>query len=143
MTRSLFNRREFFRSTVVAAAGAAIPCWFSANSARAEPSEAKIKVFMHWDMEGTSGLFSRQQAWYKEKGVKPEVAEEGIKLLIADVNSAAEAALKAGVDQLIVCDTHGGGGNFRPAGHARRPPHHLSLQEPRLRGQVASLDART
>jgi D-amino peptidase len=115
MPRSLSNRREFFRSTfAAAAAGASLPWWFSARSAGAEQSKAKIKVFMHWDMEGTSGLFNGQQAWYKEKGVKPEVAEEGIRLLIADVNNAAEAALKAGVDQLIVCDTHGGGGNFRP-----------------------------
>ena len=66
-------------------------------------------------MEGTSGLFKREQTWYKEKGVPKEVAEEGIKLLIADVNAAAAAALKAGADRVIVCDTHGGGGNFRPA----------------------------
>jgi len=38
----------------------------------------QIKIFMHWDMEGTSGLFTRQHAWDKEKGVTPEVAEEGI-----------------------------------------------------------------
>ncbi len=32
--------------------------------------------------------------------------------MIADINSAAEAALEAGVDELIVCDTHHGGGNI-------------------------------
>ena len=76
MPRSLSHRREFFRSTfaaAAAAAGASLPWWFSARRAGAEPGKAKIKVFMHWDMEGTSGLFTRQQAWYKEKGVKPEV----------------------------------------------------------------------
>jgi D-amino peptidase len=112
MSRRIFTRREFFRSTI--ALGAAAPCWFGALGVRAAQGKTKIKIFMHWDMEGASGLFSRQQTWYKEKGVRPEVAEEGIRLLIADVNNAAEAALKAGVDQLIVCDTHGGGGNFRP-----------------------------
>jgi len=69
---------------------------------------------MHWDMEGASGLFHRDQAWYKDKGVDPQVAEEGIQLLIADVNNGAKAALKAGATELIICDTHGGGGNFRP-----------------------------
>jgi len=114
MPRFISTRREFTGSTLAAIAGAALPHWFGAHRVRADQIKAKIKVFMHWDMEGTSGLFTRQHAWYKEKGVKPEVAEEGIRLLIADVNSAAAAALKAGVDQLIVCDTHGGGGNFRP-----------------------------
>jgi len=114
MPRPIFTRREFLRSTVAVTAGAVLPHCFGTQGVSAEQSKAEIRIFMHWDMEGTSGLFTRQHAWYKEKGVKPEVAEEGIKLLIADVNSAAEAALKAGVDRLIVCDTHGGGGNFRP-----------------------------
>ena len=112
MPRSIFTRREFVRS-VGAAAGAALPCCFIAQRAQAAQSKAKLKIWMHWDMEGTSGLFLREQAWYKDKAVKPEVAEEGIRLLIADVNSAAEAALKAGATELIICDTHGGGGNFR------------------------------
>ena len=86
MPRSITTRREFLRSTVaVAAAGAALPHWFSARAVAVEESGPKIKIFMHWDMEGVSGLFARQQAWYKDKEVKPEVAEEGIRLLIADV----------------------------------------------------------
>ena len=113
MPRFNFTRRQFVRSVAVAAAGAALPCGFAAHRARAGESKAKLKIWMHGDMEGTSGLFLREQAWYKQKEVKPEVAEEGIKLLIADVNSAAEAALKAGATELLICDTHGGGGNFR------------------------------
>ena len=31
---------------------------------------------------------------------------------MADINSAVAAALEAGVDEMIVCDTHGGGGNI-------------------------------
>ena len=73
-----------------------------------------MKVFMHWDMEGASGIYSREQTWYFESLTRPEVAAEGRDLLIADVNSAAQAALDAGVDKLIVCDTHTGGGNFVP-----------------------------
>src|SRR5438045_6262974 len=72
-----------------------------------------MKIFMHWDMEGTSGLFRREQVWYWEPGVSDEVAAEGRELLIADVNSTSLAALAAGVDELIVCDTHHGGGNFQ------------------------------
>jgi D-amino peptidase len=71
-----------------------------------------VKLFMHWDMEGVSGIFNRQQVWFWEEGVSPETAEEGRQLLIADVNSAVRAALDAGVDELIVCDTHHGGGNI-------------------------------
>jgi D-amino peptidase len=71
-----------------------------------------MKLFMMWDMEGASGIFTREHVWYWEKGVRPQIVEEGRRLLTADVNSAAAAALEAGVDQLIVCDTHHGGGNF-------------------------------
>jgi D-amino peptidase len=67
---------------------------------------------MHWDMEGTSGLFTREQTWYWEPGVRPEVAAEGRDLLRADVAAANAAALAAGVDRIIVCDTHHGGGNL-------------------------------
>jgi D-amino peptidase len=71
-----------------------------------------MKAFMLWDMEGVSGIVSRQQVWFWEEGVPRDVAEEGQQLLIADINTAAAAALEAGVDELIVCDTHHGGGNI-------------------------------
>jgi len=77
----------------------------------APQGDKPLKVFMHWDMEGTSGLFTREQVWYWEKGVRPEMAQEGRDLLIADINSASRAALDAGAGRLIVCDTHHGGGN--------------------------------
>jgi D-amino peptidase len=73
---------------------------------------ARVKVFMHWDMEGVSGLMTREQVWYWEPGVRAEVAAEGRRLLMADVESAAAAALASGADELIVCDTHHGGGNL-------------------------------
>lgn len=71
-----------------------------------------MKIFMHWDMEGASGIFTREHLWYWEEGVRQHIMEEGRQLLIADINSAVAAALKAGVDELIVCDTHHGGGNI-------------------------------
>jgi D-amino peptidase len=83
------------------------------NAEAAEPNKDKgLKIFMHWDMEGTSGLFARQQAWYWEEGVSQQTVDEARDLLIADINSASRAALDAGVDELIVCDTHHGGGNI-------------------------------
>ncbi len=67
---------------------------------------------MHWDMEGVSGIFTREHVWYWEEGARKHIAEQGRQLLIDDINSAAAAALEAGVDELIVCDTHHGGGNI-------------------------------
>jgi D-amino peptidase len=71
-----------------------------------------MKLFMHWDMEGVSGLFTREQTWFWEPGVREHVAAEGRELIMADVTSAWVAALAAGVDEVIVCDTHHGGGNL-------------------------------
>ena len=71
-----------------------------------------LKIFVLWDMEGTAGIFTREQAWYWENGVRERVAAEARELFTADVNSLSAAALEAGVTELIVCDTHHGGGNF-------------------------------
>ena len=68
---------------------------------------------MLWDMEGCSGLFTKDQAWYWEPGVPEATREYALGLLMADVNSATQAALDAGATEVIVCDTHHGGGNLR------------------------------
>jgi D-amino peptidase len=70
---------------------------------------------MHWDMEGVSGLFTREQTWYREPGVPEQVGAQGRQLLMDDISAAAAAALAAGADEIIICDTHGGGGNIDPA----------------------------
>lgn len=75
-------------------------------------SDKSLKIFMLWDMEGTSGLFSKEQAWYWDEGVPKEVGAKGCELLTADVNAAARAALDAGVTELIICDIHHGGNNI-------------------------------
>jgi len=72
-----------------------------------------MKIFMLWDMEGVSGLFTREHVWFWEPETSERVAEEGRSLLMADMNAASAAALEAGADELIVCDTHHGGGNIR------------------------------
>jgi len=82
-----------------------------------------MKVFMLWDMEGASGIVAREQVWYWEEGVPPEAAARGKSLLTADVSCTVTALLGAGVDELIVCDTHHGGGNVSPE---------AILQDPRV-----------
>jgi D-amino peptidase len=71
-----------------------------------------LKIFILWDMEGTSGLFDKQRTWYWDEGIPKEMGVEGCELLTADVNAAANAAFEAGVDTLIICDTHHGGNNI-------------------------------
>jgi len=74
--------------------------------------EFAVKIYMHWDMEGVSGIFTREHVWYWEEGTRKHIADEGRQLLMADINSAVKAALEAGADEVIVCDTHHGGGNI-------------------------------
>jgi D-amino peptidase len=78
----------------------------------AAQAQRGLKIFMHCDMDGSTGIFTREQAWYWENGVREHIAAEARELFTADVNAASEAALAAGVSQLIVCDTHHGGGNL-------------------------------
>jgi D-amino peptidase len=82
-----------------------------------------VKLLMHWDMEGVSGLFEREQVWFWEPGTRESKGREGRELLMADINSASAAALAAGADELIVSDTHHGGGNIEPE---------QMLQDPRI-----------
>ena len=35
-----------------------------------------MRVLMHWDMEGASGVFTCEEVWYWEEGVRPRIAEE-------------------------------------------------------------------
>ncbi len=69
-----------------------------------------MKLYINWDMEGVSGLYQRDQAWFWDRA-KPGAHEEGRRLLTADMNAATAAALAAGVDQLVVAETHSSGGN--------------------------------
>src|SRR5262245_24063307 len=72
----------------------------------------KLKIFMHCDMDASPGIFTREQAWYWESGAREHVANEARQLFTADVNASSAAALAVGVTELIVCDTHHGGGNL-------------------------------
>jgi len=108
---SSLSRRQFLRRGSTAVLGLSLgTCAVGASDAPAP--KKRLKIWMHWDMEGASGLFLRDQAWYWHKEVPPQVGQQGRELLMADINSAVRAALDAGVDELIVCDTHHGGGNI-------------------------------
>jgi D-amino peptidase len=95
-----FSRRAFLGSAVLPA------------MRLAAQQRTGLKIFVLWDMEGSSGILTREQAWYWEEGVRENVAAEARELFTADANSLSAAALAAGANQLIVCDTHHGGGNF-------------------------------
>jgi D-amino peptidase len=64
-----------------------------------------MKIYIFADMEGISGIRVIEQVQSKS----PEYAE-GRQLMIDDINAAVEAAFDAGADEVVVCDTHGGGG---------------------------------
>ena len=81
-------------------------------SATAAAQRPGLKIWMHWDMDGGSGIFTREQSWYWEQGVRERVPEEARGHFTADVNAASSAALLSGATELIVCDTHHGGGNL-------------------------------
>lgn len=99
---STLSRRRLLRT--------AAPLVLTARKAAAQTR--KLKLFLHWDMDGSNGIFTREQAWYWENGV-PEATALGARQLFTDsVNAASQAALKAGATELIVCDTHHGGGNL-------------------------------
>ena len=67
------SRRAFLSATATALA-----------SAQPRPGP---KIFVLWDMEGTSGLFTREQAWYWEAGVREGVAGQARELFTSDANS--------------------------------------------------------
>lgn len=106
------GRRKFLsRAASLAAMGLAASYGIPAR-ARAAQEKRGLKIFMHWDMDGAAGIFTREQAWYWEPGAREQVGAEARRLFTSQVNAASAAALAAGATELIVCDTHHGGGNL-------------------------------
>jgi D-amino peptidase len=97
------RRREFLTAAGALALG---------GTTSVAQAQRPLKLFFNCDMDGSPGIFTREQAWYWESGARPEVGREACELFTADINAASEAALAAGAADLIVCDTHHGGGNF-------------------------------
>lgn len=67
------------------------------------------RVFMSVDMEGITGIVSGEQTG----GDSAEYAV-GRKLMVGDVNAAIEGLVKAGVEEVVVSDGHGGMKNIQP-----------------------------
>jgi hypothetical protein len=42
-----------------------------ADTSQSKNNDDVLKISMLWEMEGTSGLFAKQQAWYWQDGVGP------------------------------------------------------------------------
>ena len=67
-----------------------------------------MKIYILCDMEGTSGIWRHEQV----ASSSPHY-QEGRQLLMGDVNAAIAGAMDGGATELVVCDTHAMGWNFR------------------------------
>lgn len=70
-----------------------------------------MKIYILADMEGISGIRTMEQ-------VKPEFAadyEEGRRLMMQEINVCIDGAFAGGATEVVVADTHGGGGQIRIA----------------------------
>lgn len=66
-----------------------------------------MKIYILADMEGISGICMLEQVRRST-----EEYPEGCKLLMDEINVAVDAAFAAGATDVVVCDTHGGGGHL-------------------------------
>src|SRR5512137_2916195 len=67
-----------------------------------------MKIYILADMEGISGIRKHAQV----DSSSPEYAE-GRALMTQDINAAVEGAFEGGAEDVVVADTHGGGGQLR------------------------------
>ena len=72
-------------------------------------AEARMKVFLSSDMEGTAGVVD----WEQCVGDGPQAAA-GRELLLAEVNAAIEGALAGGATEIVVNDSHSAMRNLPP-----------------------------
>ncbi len=63
-----------------------------------------MKLYIHADMEGASGIMFPQQT-----DVNSARYENARQFLINDINVVVQIAKEAGADDIVVCDTHFGG----------------------------------
>src|SRR6202012_5159165 len=73
-------------------------------------AEARVKVFLSSDMEGTAGVVD----WEQCVGDGPQAAT-GRELLLAEVNAAIAGALAGGATEIVVNDSHSTMRNLPPA----------------------------
>ncbi len=66
------------------------------------------RIYILADMEGISGIRMLEQVQ-----LYSHEYEDGRKLMIQDINVAVQSAFNAGASEVVVCDTHAGGGQVR------------------------------
>ena len=79
-----------------------------AETVRPQKGAAVRKTYILADMEGVSGI-RRYEQIQRDSPDYPECRE----LMMGDINAAIDAAYEAGADEVVACDTHGGGGQVR------------------------------
>ncbi len=63
-----------------------------------------MKIYMHTDLEGVTGLDDAEQAQFDKKDIYRQSCEK----LMLDVNAAVAGAFDGGADHVTVLDAHGG-----------------------------------
>lgn len=93
-----------------------------------------MKIYILADMEGISGIRKPEQVQTQGGGAE---YEDGRRLMTADINAAVEGCFAGGATQVLVADTHGGGG-----GQVRMEDldERVSLERPSGRRMMPSLD---
>jgi len=91
-----------------------------------------MKIYILADMEGVSGI--RKPAQVDMQGA--EYHAEGRTLMMQEMNVAIEAAFAGGADEVVACDTHGGGGQVRVGEMNERAVY----ETPNMRRLMPSLD---
>jgi len=69
--------------------------------------EVSMKIYIHTDLEGISGI-DNVDMMSREHSRRRESVEN----LMADLNAAVDGAFAGGAEHVTVLDSHGGGGNF-------------------------------
>jgi D-amino peptidase len=79
-----------------------------------------MKTYILCDMEGISGIRTMPQV----QSNSPTYGE-GRRLMMADLNAAVAGAFDGGAEEVVVCDTHAGGGQLELAGMDARAVYEL------------------
>jgi len=73
------------------------------------PKETPVKIYIHTDLEGISGVDKFEMMDQTTEGY-----QTARKLLMEDINAAVEGAFDGGADEVVVLDSHDGAHNFLP-----------------------------
>ncbi|MFW6061219.1 MAG: M55 family metallopeptidase [Planctomycetota bacterium] len=67
-----------------------------------------MRIYILADMEGISGI-----RWMPQVKRDSGEFDQGRRLMMADINAAVDGAMLGGASEVVVCDTHAGGGQVR------------------------------